>query len=593
MKYILTLVIALMASVGAYAFDIDTGIASFGSELESKIQNNIARFFGQDAKILVTVHLEGKKDKPSASESEPLDLAYLPTPLSESRYSNASDRHKKLSLISTRVTLRVASDIPDRIVKTAEEIVRDTLNGYSPKIKVIRVSLDTEAPAANTPAEKKSYKPLIYQGLIALGTALTILLGFLLFGAAIRKAAQTLSEGLRTLGPSEGRGTRDAQRDTPRETVREQTIREQAAAGSIAMPPPLPPSHSAITPSERVSIKHNLSIFTKALQDKPLVIAKSFGTSAVELQGMRWLLPQLDQTNRDLLKRILSAEQIEALRESARTNFGTPGEIASAQWLQSLVEKIVLANMQDEDNIEDIIGPEASTQLANSDNSQLTLAAKKIGTHAAWRVIAEFLSPEQIARIQSQDETSWNDLLLAWKADTEELKGAASAIVASFGQSAENTEANRQMTYFRTFIVPPMVEAISKMSVEEQERFLEKTRAKSPDLAACISEFVWTPSMLQKIPQVKLRECLLELEPEKRPILIWALPSSEAKLIYSFLKEGNIKQIATEYLTKEKPTTSTPQWQEAQAVATRFLRIVRVRAEKDGFVPDMKVERAA
>lgn len=582
-----TALVGLAALRAEAQVEVNTGAEQVRQNVELKLLRTLETYLGDRSKVLVSVNFkyppptEGAK----APESEAVpgadtwqDLAYVTTP-----GEGVDLTESKLKIASTDAEIRVGDSVDDETVAQIRSLADNVLSGLNPNVRVERVAFPKADPAKDpsrlpaseaekekTPADKVGEALQKFGALVPVIAAL--ILGFGLWLAS-RSASQTIAQsageiaaGIRNMRP-----TVTTNPDKPI-GIRGLDGGDAEAKGAKLPPPP---------PRAREQMR-NVALVRRMLHENPLPFVRMITTSPEDMKGLKWLLTNLEEGERALLKKFIGAERVASLAQTDDAAVDPSWE--AGNWLQRLVESLIVREMSGGSGVDKALAPEQALRLSTAESDGVVGALRKLNQPAAWRVALEFLPKAKVIEaLKESDPGLWKMLISGSELTEEALRDGATKLVAELGEAApqgagRGTEEKRR--FYSNLLLDPAVDSVLSKSLGEDDAFLDELAAMAPDFVEMLRRRVWTPRSLERVEDAGLRDAFLPLPPAQKTALLFVLPEAVTAKLQSYLPEGTGRTIVLDQLKKAREKNDVAEVESATQLAREFLDYLRRQAEE-------------
>ena len=362
--------------------------------LERRIRQGTLDLLGPPARAVVSVTWKASDKKPSevsqtTVEDSLLFSSYLPPP--EAGQPKSPDDDASSAVVRIQVEKSIS---PEQIV-AVENLAKNMLadfQGASVEVKAdlpppakdesLATSQDPRSPASETSAAPSALESFASRfGMLTL--AASALIAALALMGVLKSSAHELSLSLRSLA-SIGSASHAALPPSPT-SLTTSSIPPPALKGDTdrgASPPPVAAS--------RLDFRRNLQIIERALEEVPVLFARSVGSSSSDLMGIKFLVAKLDAKSQGRIKELLGVDRI--LRAgSFRTGEDIVG-FDAVGWIQQLAERIETRKLVGGSLLDEVLSKEEFLVLSNASPEAIFGSALKMNSPAVWRVVTEFVS---------------------------------------------------------------------------------------------------------------------------------------------------------------------------------------------------------
>lgn len=466
------------------------------SDLEHRVERRLSQIFGEKSKFGITVHI--REAQPSADTK-----AY------------AED--------TAAAVLYAPEDTDEKVLESARGMVQETLSKFKPEITIKKFTPADTSETSDTGGTPSSLLPL---ALFATGGL--ILAGMILLGLMLRKSLESLAEGVRS-----------SRADGPSLPM------PSASAGVGTMTPGTSKgmTHDKGTSGPLPFLNQNLKVVKQVLKDQPSLLVRELGNMSNAGKGFRWLLLLLTTEEQGSLRKYLGEQRLTQLANESLASGGDDSFDAKSHWLDELSERLTMRLVRGNSPIEAALDTETIVEFLLSDADTVIAAAESVNDKGGWRILAEFLSKEEFQRyLAKSDSAKWKNIVEATDLGKEQIVSAAKRMIENIrnSPSQKSSKADRSR-YFQSVLLEPVIAALKRMSLGQQDELVGRLQGVAPDLLPLIEERIWTPRQLHRVPPDYLTEYLKNIAMEQRVAMIVGLPPDLADRMVELLPEGNIK----------------------------------------------------
>ena len=571
----------------AVALEINPDIATVEKALESKIEQTVRTYLGDESKVITHVYIKesirGPATKAKGTDAG-IDIIYAPVPFISVPEANNISSRRSLLIKSVEAEVQVAGDtdgalIDDAVLASVKSIVEKTLKGFNAKVTVSKLEL----PPKRAPAEKgflerqnldaKSLLPVVSLVLAALIMALGV--GFV--ARSLRASANTLVHGFSRIFVSTHSQDGGDGKPLVFETRGEAATREAGRAD---------PAYSA---AHFKNYERNLAVVKETLAQSPMVFLRTIRDEQEELRGIKWLLPSLATEEQQNLKNYFGRAGLPRVSEMEHLRAPADPMI----WLQDFVERLMLRKIDERTQVERAIGAEKASRLYLAETKHLIQAVRKINTPASWRVLSEFTSRENLDKVISNVEPSdWMPLFKAAELNASALSSAADEILSVISKIPhEEAEAEERAGFYTRTLLEPVLQTLARKEPAQGDDFLKQIGAQAPELAALVRERYWSVNQLTRVPDDVLAAAFRDMRNEQRVSVLLALPPVHADRLLTLLPQGNVRTIVADQLAKTRSKKDPVEQKAAVASALQFIERLRQNYVSGEFqlLPDREI----
>lgn len=605
----LSLAALLLGAVTALAaVDVDPRVNELEKYLEAKLERHLSQLF---PRIPLTVSVKVKPVDPNAKKENKkktndeegpfVDLGYIPFPVElspdEQGAGQPSTPRGRIRIESTQVFVQADARVSDSTLEQVRDSLTAALEGYAPAVTVRKLGKEIK-PGKQLASENsgngggsgggggnvferrvQSESDVEQREQDRKNRVLTAAMeaaGFLLLAVAIfllalflRRSFGALADSIKALGgkaaAAAGGGLGDANVDG--------TFSLGGAASALGIKLPLEEQGAAF--------RRNHAAFREALEQKPEILAQELQATPEDADGLRWLLPTLKPEEQESLRKWLGPAKTRQLLAMAGTAQGENSDVLEARhrWLQHFVERVALRRVRGGSAVETAVGPEIALQISAISVADIEGWLQERTDAGAWRLAAEFIPQERFARLLDRMEGNrWVMLADAAEASDKELASAAKDLVDS--KKEKNPEVARKAEvrkdYFTRVLVDPLVGALRKKPLSEQDALLQQFEAAHPDLIEAVSTRFWSVRQIERVPSEVLEKAFRGLGTEEKVAVMASVPDSLAKRLRAWIPEGNVKLIIEDRVNKISARKDKKELAAITETAQQFVESLRL-----------------
>ncbi len=541
----------------------DANLREFEEGLEAQVRDLATVEFGNKDVVVVHVKAKLKKEIPP-DKTDSLDVGYLPVPYSD--ISRELKRDISENIESTRVLLMASSLIDRDAMNTFRINVRKLLEPYRPDVtlQVVNPSEpksrtpasnpeDDKAKAAKEAKDEIGKKDILQDALIVVCLiiiGLFAVLGLRSMGKAMTSSATILGQSISPQGPVQNTVTNEG----------------DALRGGKA------DTRGPNTPT--IDLKECLLQLRKLCAQEPLKLVTSLSNEAGDLVGLKWLLSQLSDQEREQIKYFLGTDRIRELAKPA----SIPVEYNLGLWAQDLVEKITMKQLEGQAFMEKALDVQDLGTLLQVDVARSFKIAQTKKDSVIWKIALEIISPsylaEQANALMIED---WQKILGSVNVTSEQVKqGYASfksLVEAEAKLSGEQVHVDADG---ESKITDSLLQTLNQMSLGKDEEFIEDLRQSQPRIISAIQEKFWTMPQLRQTDQRALRTFISSQNNEVLFALLLVCPDQDRETLQEMIPEGMKKAVVLDLLKVAQAKND----EQERKVALRVVRETLNRARE-------------
>jgi hypothetical protein len=596
----------LLGSVPARAaVEVDARVQEMERYLEAKLQRHLDQLF---PRIPLTVSVKIKTDDGTAKKNEKkkegdsgafVDLGYIPFPVElspdEAAASTPTTPRGRIKIEATQVFVQADARVSDGTLEQVRESLTAALDGYAPQVSVRKLGkevkpgkgLASEGGAAvagggggnvferrvqsesDVEQREQDRKNRLLTSAVQAGGFFLLALAIFFLALFVRRAFGALADSIKALGgkaaAAAGGGLGDASVDG--------TLNLGGAASALGIKLPLEEQGAAF--------RRNHAAFREALEQKPEILAQELQATPEDADGLRWLLPTLKPEEQESLRKWLGPAKTRQLLAMAGTSAGDANDLLEARhrWLQHFVERVALRRVRGGSMVEAAVGAEMALQISAISVQDIETWLQDRTDAGAWRLAAEFIPAERFSRMLDRMEGDrWVMLADAAEASDKDLAAAAKDLVDS--KREKNPEVARKAEvrkdYFTRVLVDPLVAALKKRPLSEQEGLLEQFEASHPDLVEVVSSRFWSVRQVDRVPKDFLEKSFRALGTEEKVAVMASVPDALARKFRAWIPEGNVRLIIEDRVAKIHSRKDKKELAAITETAQQFVETLRL-----------------
>lgn len=500
--------------------------------LEQKVQQLALVQFGTPE--VVSVHVVAKMKAAVQPITASDDLSYAPLPPMELLKSEDQ-------VDSIEVALIISSLVTESAARQFQDGVRRMLASYKPRMTMRRVTYtDVKKPTAkteSTPLPSQSSgdglaaRDYLYAGTAGasiLTIALVLLAGLWIVSRALQGSAQTVMQGLQSMRASGSLGAK------AKEAERSEEEKDRKLTDATFL---------------NQTLQYALSVLKSACQDDPLKLVSCLTSSSEDVAGLRWLLSQLSNEQREQFRNFLGAERIKALSQlkTLPTNFNV------VRWAQDLTEKLSLRKLDERALIELALKPTEISRLFQMAPKEVLEYAVKMKDAATWKVALEVLTPEILTRNQALlSAKDWSFVLASQTVTVDGFRTAYSRMSSevgakgtmNIGSAAESDE------QFEMKVLSPLLETLRSQKIGKDLEFIDTLKQTQPGIVNSLRTRFWTFADLRRLDPRGLKNFLAAQSNETLYAMLLVAPENDQHALLDLLPEGMKKTVVIDLLAK-------------------------------------------
>ena len=369
--------------------ELNPDVASAEKGLESKIEQAIKTYLGDQSRVIARVVIKESVPGPSTraiSKDAGINIIYAPVPFISIADKSDLNARRSIFIKSVEAEIQVSGEqdqvLEGNFIADVKAIVERILKGFNAKISIIQLEIPYKKVIRNQnfleryQLDLKSLLPVLSMIFAALILATGI--GFV--ARSVKYSASTLADGFAKLSlPSQSTGSEingsSAQAKTP----------------EPQQPIPVAPAYSA---AHSENYTRNFAIFKECLIQNPIVFLRALRDDAEELRGIKWILPSLSGEEQQSLKKYISRSGF--TRFSNMAHLKPPAD--PMIWLQDFAERLMIRKVDERTIVDRALGIEKSGKLYLANPKHLVKAVRKVNSSGAWRILSEFVSNATLDR---------------------------------------------------------------------------------------------------------------------------------------------------------------------------------------------------
>lgn len=586
LRYFFVFLACLAASARAATAGFDPEAEKIAQSIEQSILRNVQGFLGADIPIMIHVEMlpvdapVSAEDDDGKNKGDTLDLGYVEAmpPVKKDR-SQAEEDVPKYG--GVRVYVGLPSKLSDDQIEAVKNLVRTSAKSLSPKIRIVPLDkVETPKPKPSTDAERNPASetgPSAFERLLQKYGALLPLLGALVVGAGLVFGAWMLLAAFKQIA----RGIQDFRFPNMGGNPDKPFVLEHKNGADAAMPerPRTPPP-----PTDRSrAYLRNLKTLRTELARNPMSLLRCLSETEEDLNGIRWLLPQLSESEQEATKSLLGADRMQkigALSKDSAENWDSFG------WLENLVQTLTFKRLSIRSALESALPSEDLVRLAKMPAEQLQ-AVVPADDVLALRIVLEVLPAERgLELLRKATDKVWEGLIQqAWPA-AEELKATATRLLAAAAtptDAATPAQNSGRAEFFSQILLEPTLALLSEKAPGDDDVFLESLARKDRGFAELVRSRFWTAGTLSRISDEVLRAPIAALPPKAKAALLVALPDAVSERFTGLLPAGMGKTIAVDQSRKIRERNDAQEIAACRAELRAFLNELQAAADRGEF----------
>lgn len=528
---------SLLVSVTGWAQAQDREIEEFEASLEEKVRKMARVQFGDEEVVAPSIAARIKKEAPPTTQPEILDTGYLLLPTMEVSEKTVN---WKDNLEGLDVTLMVSSRVDAVSLKNFRDNVVTLLKAYRPRVNIRKVAYsDPESrkpppkptpppPEVKPPPDellKKDKLNAAIWGVAILIMGICIWLAMQELGKAVKEGARQLGQGLLS---------------------KKQPGNDMKLSGGDKKDPRRNGQNALGAPSSLVKIFEKLKTYS---QEDPMKLAASIGDSPQDLAGLRWLLSQLPDEDRQQLKDFIGVEKIRTLLGTA-----VPEDFDLLLWGQSLCEVVAIKKIEGGVLMERALASSELAILFKMDMENSFAIAHEKANPAIWRMTLDMM-PESflIERSQNLKAQDWVQIIAAAQVTPSDIREAFPIFNSAVQERMVNGLGKAVVdTGFEQKMMRPLVGSLKTMPVGRDEEFLATVGKLQPRLVEKIQTEFWPLSRLRDVDSVGLKNLIAAQSNESLHALLLVLPLEDAEMIKTLVPEGMKRTVVLDLLERSR-----------------------------------------
>lgn len=611
--------LALVAVAAYGAVEVDPRVQELEKYLEAKIERHLAQLF---PRIPLTVSVKVKPVDPNAKKESSkkkegedgtfVDLGYIPFPVEVNAEEMAASQpltpRGRIKIEATQVYVQADARVSDGTLEQVRESITAALEGYAPAVTVRKLGkeikpgkqLASEGSGAggggnvferrvqsesDVEQREQDRKNRVLTAAMEAGGFLLLAVAIFFLALFVRRSFGALAESIKALGgkaaAAAGGGLGDANV--------EGTFNLGGAASALGIKLPLEEQGAAF--------RRNHGAFREALDEKPEILAQELAATPEDADGLRWLLPTLKPEEQESLRKWLGPAKMRQLLAMAGSVSGDPNEALEARhrWLQHFVERVALRRVRGGSAVERAVGAEMALQISAISVNDIETWLHDRTDAGSWRLAAEFIPQERFSRLLDRMEGNrWVMLADAAGASDKELASAAKDLIAS--KKEKNPEVARKAEvrkdYFTRVLVDPLVGALRKKPLSEQEALLQQFETAHPDLIEAVSTRFWSVRQMERVPAEFLERSFRALGTEDKVAVMASVPDTLARRLRAWIPEGNVKLIIEDRVTKIRHRKDKKELADVTERAQQYVESLRLACTSGAFDLEPAAESA-
>lgn len=535
-----TLVVFLLSTLLltniTFAVEIDTKLKDFENQLRMGFEESAQKVLG----FPISAQLNAITAKTVINENlEVLDTGYMQVPRFKSMTLANQDQSNHIEITSLSVEVFINKDLTANSEKQIRDYTNSYFAKYNPKISIKKILLEKpkedpkrdmaseDSEAAKEQAEREAAQKAAMINFIIISAAL--ILGAILLYAALVHFSKSFANALSQLSGS----LKNLKSSPPKEAPKVE-------------PPPekeIKETKNDQTGFDKDALATNLNVVKQLLKSYPNVFIKTIGLIKNSQAGLKWMLPQFDESERSQVRSLVGDEFFKEAIE-------LPEDFQPWSWLQNFSENIVITQLTSEnDPLQSFEKNEIKEILAWPKNT-VGQIAREANDMNVWSVAKQILNAAEMNEaIKNLPATGWSALLKGLTTDKEVLKTGYKLIKSKIGSNSSSPQASAKYEDIKK-LLPQLIESVKKMPFGQEKSFVDEVVRAEPTLKSLIEESIWTSENLQLVPELNMRSFLQNMDTESAFSLIVSVPESTRNWLKSLVPEGNRKILIQDLLTK-------------------------------------------
>lgn len=520
-------------------------------DLEQKISQLAQVQFGSDEIIAVRVQAVIARKAVPAADKPSADVGYLPLP-----YNEGTTAQRKDEVEGYDVNLMASNRVNKAALQTFQMSVRRLVAPLKSKVNLQVVQYnevnerkpasEPEKPEAGKEKEQLTPRDFLFGGVFFLSVLLGsifILFGVRMLGRALRSMAEALD------------GTLKLKSDTKKS----ENDAEGAVKGDDS---PVYRKNENI--SQALGLRQSVESLKRSCKNDPLKVVQSLGDGPEDILGLRWLLSQLNDQERQEMKAFLEESRIRSLSK----NIETPVGFNVLNWAQMLIERIAVRKMENQSQLERALNNEEIAFLYKVPQAPLLSFAKKQRSQKVWKLVLEVVPGETLSRMDLTNE-DWNLIIEGQALPAEAMKEACQVLKDSPElQNVDSSE--KEENKIQLVIVPNIIASLKLMKIDNERAFLEDLKRTQEQLYSKIKERFWSYSELPLLNQDRLRIAVAGLSNEVLFSVLLVAPEQEREMLKEMIPPGMKRSVVLDLTEKALAKADDQEYKTALRISRDF-----------------------
>ncbi len=515
------------------------------NSVTTEIKNNLTEYLGRDSKFSISTKINFKTPRNTIVGSSD-DFGYLIFPKAEDMVMG-----KVLEITQVAVKVFLYENYSKQLKQNIEAIANGVTSGLGTSTKIEFVIFESPGVSFFNSFKDYSLPAAILFGAIVL--AFSLITVVLVFFRMFKNSPLSMTEEMR---------------DMPARSKASSTV-----SGNVG-----------VKESDKENFERNIEVVKSVLQKNPYVLTTVLSSSDQDYMGLKKLMPSIMGLDSEIIKGVFTDKVILKIEEAQRTS-KKMDKADFYMWFDSFVEKLSLQELKggnrylksiDSKNVSKIyaIEPEVLIDYALNKKSGLI-----------YKLVLLFL-PDDIAKnlFDKFSANEWSMVLNEDGVSVDNINRAAAELVETV-QVVKKDEVNdiQSKEALEEALIIPLVSYLSTKQLADYDNFLNQLNKFSPSIGEKITEKMWTPSIITKIPSNYLGSLLKSMDINERENLIIGFPSEISALLMNNLPEGRIKQVVVEMSQRPKESFSKDFLTSAERSCKSFLTDLKVSHDNKEF----------
>jgi hypothetical protein len=535
---IATLSATLFSNI-TFAVEVDTKLKDFENQLRIGFEESVQKVFG----LPITAQINATTAKTTLNDNlEVLDTGYMQVPRFRSMTLAAQDQSSHIEVSSLSVEVFINKEISANSEKQIRDYTNTYFAKYNPKtnIKKILIEKPKDEPKRDTASEGADKEKADKEQLEKAEAQKAAMLNFVIIGAALVLGSALLFAALFYFSKSFSNAL--SQLSGSLLGLKQSPPKE---APKVEAPPQkeLKEIKNDQTGFDKETVSANISIVKQLLKSYPSVFIKALGLIKDSQAGLKWLLPQFDDTERTQVRSLVGDDFFTTKQETSE-------DFQPWTWLQNFSENIVVSQLTSHNDPLQVFSKEEIKELLQWQKASVSKIARESNDMNIWSIAKQILNTTELNEAtKSLSATGWSAFLKGLTADKEVLKSGYQQLKSKIGTQATDPQAAAKMDDLKK-LLPQLVESVKKMAFGQEKGFIDEVVRSEPTLKSLIEESVWTSEKLMLVPEQNMRSFLQNMDTESAFSLIISVPESTKNWLKSLIPEGNRKILIQDLLTK-------------------------------------------